>query len=458
MTRVEAAAAARESFLDRAGADSLHDLRVALRRLRATLGAYRPFLRAGGVRPKRLARRVAAVARATGRARDLDVQLLWLERKERTELDDREEAGVRWFRDDLEARRREAYQAARRRVARDLPALEQRIRRRMKEYRVRVQPERPVGDVTFRDSLEHLLSRLLGELTTALDGIGSPSQREQAHRARIIGKRVRYLLEPVAGELSSGKDFIKRLKVLQDDLGELNDAQVLGEEVAVAFEAISSEAHRMEQTRPAATARDPAPGLIALARLLHFRKQDAYRRLEADWLREGGRAWREASAGILAELGRDRALPVETERKYLLSGMPPGSDAWTVLHIEQGYLPGERIVERLRRVRGPDGVRYFRTVKLGAGVSRIEIEEEMEQALFDELWSLTSGRRVAKRRYRAPDGALMWEIDRFLDRDLVLAEVELPNPDRPVLPDWLRPVLIREVTDDPAFTNRSLAR
>jgi CYTH domain-containing protein len=57
------------------------------------------------------------------------------------------------------------------------------------------------------------------------------------------------------------------------------------------------------------------------------------------------------------------------------------------------------------------------------------------------------------------DGDLTWEIDEFLDRDLVLAEVEL-SPGEPTdveLPAWLRPHVEREVTGDEAYSNFKLA-
>ena len=54
------------------------------------------------------------------------------------------------------------------------------------------------------------------------------------------------------------------------------------------------------------------------------------------------------------------------------------------------------------------------------------------------MWPLTLGRRLRKRRHAVPEGGLTWEIDQFLDRDLVLAEVELPSAETPVtVPKWL---------------------
>ena len=67
-------------------------------------------------------------------------------------------------------------------------------------------------------------------------------------------------------------------------------------------------------------------------------------------------------------------------------------------------------------------------------------------------------RRLRKRRHRVQDGPRLWEIDEFLDRELVLAEVELPAEDVNVeLPKWLKAVLIREVTNEPGFSGKDLA-
>ncbi|MBX5480820.1 MAG: adenylate cyclase [Myxococcaceae bacterium] len=155
------------------------------------------------------------------------------------------------------------------------------------------------------------------------------------------------------------------------------------------------------------------------------------------------------------------AAPREIERKYLLRGLPDEARARGVpKEIEQGWIPGTTLQERLRRVRAADGSeRRFRTVKLGRGVSRIEVEEETPADLFERMWPLTEGRRVHKRRWVVESGERRWEIDEFLDRSLVLAEIELEREDEPVvLPEWLAPWVVREVTGEDAYVNVNLAR
>jgi CYTH domain-containing protein len=98
-------------------------------------------------------------------------------------------------------------------------------------------------------------------------------------------------------------------------------------------------------------------------------------------------------------------------------------------------------------------------VKVGTGLVRAEYEEEVAPYIFERLWSQTDGARVRKRRYHVPDGELVWEIDEFLDRELWLAEIELPSADIEVaIPAWLQPCVEREVTPEPEFANLALAK
>lgn len=160
---------------------------------------------------------------------------------------------------------------------------------------------------------------------------------------------------------------------------------------------------------------------------------------------------------------------VEIERKYLLNRMPllpMPCEAWV---IEQGYFPrpdghtsnGESIpVGRIRRAVLPGGqVICTHTIKTGNGLVRQEDERVIEQELFHEWWPLTAGCRIRKKRHRVEEGVVLWEIDQFLDDELVMAEIELSSPDEPVqIPNWLTRHVVREVTSDPAYSNFALAK
>jgi CYTH domain-containing protein len=191
---------------------------------------------------------------------------------------------------------------------------------------------------------------------------------------------------------------------------------------------------------------------------LQARGQQAFDQVAAGWLGDAAEPFFTRVDALADDIGglveRDR----EVERKFLLTGLPTLPGAESPVEIEQGYLPGERLIERVRRIRSDEGEELVRTVKEGSGLTRLEVEESVSPDVFDQLWPLTEGRRLRKRRYRVPDGDLTWEIDEFLDRDLVLAEVELAG--RPVdveVPAWLQPHVEREVTEDEAYSNVRLA-
>jgi CYTH domain-containing protein len=198
-----------------------------------------------------------------------------------------------------------------------------------------------------------------------------------------------------------------------------------------------------------------------LASRLHERAAHAFTEVRDSWL--GARAEVLAAEMMLIaehlEAIAIRGSDVEIERKYLLTGLPAEVRGADAAEIEQGYLPGERLTERLRHLRENGSERWVRTVKMGSGVVRTEVEEPTTKEIFAAMWPLTEGRRVRKRRYAVVDGPLTWQIDEFLDRNLVLAEVELPSETVTVEPPaWLAPLVVREVTTEPEYTNVNLAR
>ena len=150
---------------------------------------------------------------------------------------------------------------------------------------------------------------------------------------------------------------------------------------------------------------------------------------------------------------------MEIERKFLLTSLPPLARDVVPLEIDQGWIAGQMVSERVRRTRAPGADTYSRTIKLGEGVVRSEFEEPMTSDVFETLWPLTAHRRISKRRYPVPDGDRVWEIDEFLDRELVLAEVELEGEEEDVTPpDWLKPFVVREVTGESEYVNVNLAK
>jgi CYTH domain-containing protein len=260
---------------------------------------------------------------------------------------------------------------------------------------------------------------------------------------------------------------VKRCKKLQDVLGDLNDTHVLRDDLGVALaEAATEQArelHRLvEEEDPAAVRRQmrrsPRSGLLEVIRRDHARTRALFEELESDWVETGAAPLRKAVERVAVRLEAAAQEGEEIERKFLLNALPVPPETPEVLEIDQGWLPGKDIKERIRRVQANGASHYVRTIKMGQGIRRTEVEEPITESLFQALWPLTEGRRIRKIRRRIPDGERTWEVDEFLDRDLVVAEVELSDvTEEVVLPEWLAPTVVRDVTDEPGYTNYELA-
>lgn len=457
------AAAQRERLSQPDDPEALHDFRVAIRRLRSWLRAQGDAL--GDSAPKRAQKWLRRLARATNHSRDAEVLAAWLE-GERTKLTSRQRVGAVWLLNRLAQEKSAADAEVMAEVARDFERARELLEKRLPQYLLRMHVHDGAQVASFAGAMAVKLRAQLAALRRRLEAVRAPHDIEAAHRARIVGKRLRYLLEPIVPHVIEGRATLDRLKALQDALGDLHDTHAWQQVMADAVERASREEARAlvapaaaeEGAAARAPKRSPRPGVVAIIGHVQARARELFADIERDWSGDALTPLFTGVEAIAAALEARARSGVEIERKYLLRALPELLPGARVKELAQGYLPGSRLVERVRRVREGDDERYYRTVKLGAGVTRTEVEEECEHDTFQALWPLTEGKRVTKRRHVVRDGDLLWEIDEFTDRDLVLAEIELPSADViPELPSWLAPEVVREVTGEPEYVNAHLA-
>jgi CHAD domain-containing protein len=209
-------------------ADAIHDFRVALRRLRSVLRAYRGVLDDSVSSKNR--RGLSRIATLSGVYRDAEVRLQWIAERRHT-IRSAGNPGLPWVAQQLRRERR----AGKRNLARELElhfaATSATLERRLMHYRVTLGPdETPVLPVTR----ELMSSTLLGLIGTLRDRLASPKRVGDVralHMARIASKRLRYALEPLAeGGFASPRlarsavTAVAELGSLQDELGRINDA------------------------------------------------------------------------------------------------------------------------------------------------------------------------------------------------------------------------------------------
>ena len=433
--------ASRARLPDPDDASALHDFRVATRRLRSWLDveSVLPDVLA----PGRAHRWLKRLAQATNASRDDEVFAEWLT-AERPRLATRHRGAADWMLSRIGRLRRLAERELHAEIDRDLDRAMAVLDDCLLRYAVPHDLHRGPQRETFAASLSGLVRSSTARLQRRLSAVNGPEDHAAIHRARIAGKRLRYQLEPVADVVPGVAACLVRLKVLQDLLGDHHDDGVW---LALVHEAL-----------PRAPRVNLRLGLRAIIARIEQRTADRYATLSDEWLNGATTLFAELNA-IGAWLAARGTQGVEVERKYLLTRVPPDLPGARAQRLEQGYLPGTRLVERVRRVREGRRARYFRTIKGGKGIARIEVEEECRRAVFFTLWPLTEGRRVFKTRHLVAHDGREWAIDEFTDRDLVLAEIELPSVETEVtLPGWLAPYVVREVTEERGFVNAVLAR
>ncbi len=203
--------------------EALHDFRVALRRFRSIASMFPEYGRrlVGRKRLKALKR----LARGTNEARDAEVRLHWIEGNEAIIPDDADfHTGYVTLHDAFAAEYQELAAALRKPLRRRFKQLRERMLSRMKKARRMESPRFGELLATASEALTEAFRDQLSRLRGERDGAA-------VHRARILAKRMRYLLEPVTGEVGAAARAVGLLKDLQTELGDLHDALLRKEEM-----------------------------------------------------------------------------------------------------------------------------------------------------------------------------------------------------------------------------------
>ena len=136
------------------------------------------------------------------------------------------------------------------------------------------------------------------------------------------------------------------------------------------------------------------------------------------------------------------------------------------LEISQGYLIATRgITCRVRksvRRRGKKS-EFFFTLKVNTAGRVIEIEKNLDERDFNDLWDIALN-KLEKIRYIVKHDGIIWELDFFKDYRnetyMAVAEIEMPEGqlEPNSLPDIVKNNLIFKVPlNDSRFSNKLLA-
>lgn len=155
-------------------------------------------------------------------------------------------------------------------------------------------------------------------------------------------------------------------------------------------------------------------------------------------------------------------VPVETERKFLIE-MPDLSELaqMKASDISQTYLTGPNGDERIRKRVYENETVYTHTRKTPiSNMSRIELEEEISEDEYKNLLKNADPHMatVHKTRYEIPYNGKCFEVDVYpFEKDRAVMEIELGSEREEFeVPPFIK--IIKEVTEDEAFSNKSIAK
>lgn len=154
-------------------------------------------------------------------------------------------------------------------------------------------------------------------------------------------------------------------------------------------------------------------------------------------------------------------MPLEIERKFLVTGDGWRAAAHRVIPMAQGYINDQAAMDSgaqkasVRvRIQGEEAFLNLKSRALGRTRQEFEYPLPLDDARA--LLALCVGGLIDKRRHLVQHQGHLWEVDEFLgdNAGLVVAEIELGSADEAFAkPDWIG----AEVTDDARYYNLALA-
>lgn len=221
---------------DPAAEDALHDTRVAVRRTRVWLKLCAPCIDI----PRKARRALRGFARESSPVRDLEVQEAWL-------------AGLK-----VRSDQRHGWHALRERLAGEHAAHRVALLETLPEVldgaRRALERMRPIEGGCGESFGAWMSERWMDAATVYLADMHHLP--EGLHPLRLVGKQLRYMLEPLATALEAN-DVLRRLRQGQDALGRVNDAGVFA--AALPAHAAALLAGRFEEDIHFALAQGEAP-------------------------------------------------------------------------------------------------------------------------------------------------------------------------------------------------------
>lgn len=270
----ESGLAAASAAIERNDAESLHDLRVALRRLTVLVEQ----LAASGHKRKTLLRDIKNVLKQSNHARDAQVMLSWLH-EQWPHLTEAEHVGARQWQ-----RKLERQQGQRLMNKKQLASTMHRLLPSLAKQSPHAENAGPLGWLAAQR-----LEQQSDELASLMRGEGAI---DQLHLIRLKAKTVRYLLLPFIEESVACAQAETALRKMQTMLGDWHDTvlrqQSLDNYLHRQVVTILRDTKARDATTSVAEQSPALPGLLTLARSNNLEQRRLVARIERKYMHAGG--------------------------------------------------------------------------------------------------------------------------------------------------------------------------
>lgn len=210
----------REAALDQNNVDGVHDMRVAIRRLRSMI---RDFAEVAEKFPlKELRGHLKRLADALGAVRDADVAIAALEKFSAKTKDTTIRYGIVQIIDRFQASRNQAFENLRPHLsAEDIAVLE-------RHFEVGI--SKSVGQrnlfaaADIAEAMRAIIANRVDDFEKLADSLYQPYSIRRLHRLRIAGKHLRYAVElfSLLPDATAG-EFASSISIMQSHLGDVHD-------------------------------------------------------------------------------------------------------------------------------------------------------------------------------------------------------------------------------------------
>lgn len=210
----------REAAVSETGVEGVHDMRVAIRRLRSMI---RDFAEIAEKFPLKAVRKdLKGLADALGEVRDADVSIQSLQKLREKTDDEKVVAGIDIFINRFREKRSEAFENLKPNLS--LESIDDLTRQFEKALDASITQRRLFAATKLSDAQAEIISNRVDDFRKLADAFYDPFSVRRLHRLRIAGKHLRYAIELFLPDLQTeAKELADSVAKMQTHLGNVHD-------------------------------------------------------------------------------------------------------------------------------------------------------------------------------------------------------------------------------------------